>query len=80
MFYQMNSFMLANELIQYFRNTPIATAVNCPIDVKLGRKTEKCYVRVTVYTEKEGCMSHTAPEDAQRPRAVKDIHPDFRGI
>ena len=27
MFYQMNSFMLANELIQYFRNTSIATAV-----------------------------------------------------
>ena len=28
-------------------------------------------------TEKEGCMSYTAPEDAQRPRAVYDIHPDF---
>ena len=27
MFYQMNSFMLANELVQYFRNTSIATAV-----------------------------------------------------
>ena len=27
MFYQMNSFMLANELIQYFRNTSIARAV-----------------------------------------------------
>ena len=31
-------------------------------------------------TQKEGCMSYTAPEDAQRPRAVYDIHPDFRGI
>ena len=31
-------------------------------------------------TEKEGCMSYTTPEDAQRPRAVYDIHPDFRGI
>ena len=27
MFYQMNLFMLTNELIQYFRNTSIATAV-----------------------------------------------------
>ena len=54
--------------------------LNCPIDVKLGRKTEKCYVRVTVNTEKEGCMSYTTPEDAQRPRTVYDIHPDFRGI
>ena len=31
-------------------------------------------------TEKEGCMSYTAPEDAQRPSAVYEIHPDFRGI
>ena len=33
MFYQMNSLMLANELIQYIRNTSIATAVidNCAI-------------------------------------------------
>ena len=31
-------------------------------------------------TEKEGCMSYTAPEDAQRPRAVYDIRLDFRGI
>ena len=31
-------------------------------------------------TEKEGCMSYTIPEDAQCPRAVYDIHPDFRGI
>ena len=29
-------------------------------------------------TEKEGCMSYTALEDAQRPRAVYDIRPDFR--
>ena len=28
----------------------------------------------------EGCMSYTIPEDAQHPRAVYDIHPDFRGI
>ena len=28
-------------------------------------------------TEKEGCMSYTTTEDAQRPRAVYDIHPDF---
>ena len=31
-------------------------------------------------TEKEGCMSYTARKNAQRPRAVYDIHPDFRGI
>ena len=31
-------------------------------------------------TEKEGCISYTAPEDAQRSRTVYDIHPDFRGI
>ena len=24
-------------------------------------------------------MAHTAPEDAQRPRAVYAINPDFRG-
>ena len=28
-------------------------------------------------TEKEGCISYAAPEDAQRPRAVYDVHPDF---
>ena len=28
--------------------------------------------------EKEGCMSYTTPEDAQRPRAVYDIHLDFQ--
>ena len=28
----------------------------------------------------EGCMSYTTPEDAQRLRAVYDVHPDFRGI
>ena len=28
-------------------------------------------------TEKEGCMSYTAPEDAQRPRAVYAINPVF---
>ena len=31
-------------------------------------------------TEKEGFMAYTAPEDAQRPRAVYAINPDFRGI
>ena len=31
-------------------------------------------------TEKEGFMAYTAPEDAQRPRAVYPINPDFRGI
>ena len=28
----------------------------------------------------EGFMAYTAPEDAQRPRAVYAINPDFRGI
>ena len=36
--------------------------------------------KLELNTEKEGCMSCTTPEDAQRPRAVYDIHPDFRGI
>ena len=36
--------------------------------------------KLELSTEKEGCMSYTTPEDAQRPRAVYDIHPDFRGI
>ena len=31
-------------------------------------------------TEKEGFMSYKDPEDAQRPRALYDINPDFRGI
>ena len=31
-------------------------------------------------TDKEGFMAYTAPEDAQRPRAVYAINPDFRGI
>ena len=31
-------------------------------------------------TEKEGFMVYTAPEDAQRPRSVYAINPDFRGI
>ena len=31
-------------------------------------------------TEKEGCMSYTAPEDSARRRAVYDMHLDFRGI
>ena len=31
-------------------------------------------------TEKEGFMAYTACEDAQRPRAVYAINPDFRGI
>ena len=30
-----------------------------------------------VVQSQEGCMSYTAPEDAQRPRAVYDTHPDF---
>ena len=37
-------------------------------------------LKLELNTEKEGCMSYTTPEDAQRPRAVYDIHPDFRGI
>ena len=37
-------------------------------------------IMLELNTEKEGCMSYTTPEDAQRPRAVYDIHPDFRGI
>ena len=36
--------------------------------------------KLDLNTEKEGCMSYTTPEDAQRPRAVHDKHPDFRGI
>ena len=28
----------------------------------------------------EGFMAYTVPEDAQRPRAVYAINPDFRGI
>ena len=36
--------------------------------------------KLELNTEKEGCMSYTTPADAQRPRAVYDIHPDFRGI
>ena len=35
MFYQMNSFMLANEMTQYFRNTSIATAVKQNLDVTM---------------------------------------------
>ena len=31
-------------------------------------------------TEKGEFMAYTAPEDAQRPRAVYTINPDFRGI
>ena len=31
-------------------------------------------------TEKEGFMAYTAPEEAQRPRAVYPINPDFRVI
>ena len=31
-------------------------------------------------TEKEGFMAYTAREDAQRPRAVYAINPDFRGF
>ena len=31
-------------------------------------------------TEKEGFMAYTAPEDAQRPRAVYAINPNIRGI
>ena len=36
--------------------------------------------KLELNTEKEECMSYTTPADAQRPRAVYDIHPDFRGI
>ena len=38
------------------------------------------YSMLELKTEKEGCMSYTTREDAQRPRAVYDIQPDFRGI
>ena len=38
------------------------------------------YIKLELNTEKGGCMSYTTPENAQRPRAVYDIHPDFRGI
>ena len=31
-------------------------------------------------TEKEGFMAYTPREDAQRPKAVYAIKPDFRGI
>ena len=31
-------------------------------------------------TEKQGFMAYTAPEDAQRPRAVYAINPNFRSI
>ena len=31
-------------------------------------------------TDKEGFMAYTAPEDAQRPRTVYAINPNFRGI
>ena len=37
-------------------------------------------IKLELNTEKEGCMSYTTPEDKQRPRAVYDIHPDFRSI
>ena len=56
----------------------------------LGKKSvfagHICFMQRYLYTvselntEKEGCMSYTAPEDAQRPSAVYDIHPDFRRI
>ena len=36
--------------------------------------------KLELNTEKEGCMTYTTPKDAQRPRAVYDIYPDFRGI
>ena len=36
--------------------------------------------KLELNTEKEGCMSYTAREDAQRPRAVYDIQLDFQGI
>ena len=37
-------------------------------------------IMLELNTEKEGFMVYTAPEDAQRPRAVYAIDPDFRGI
>ena len=36
--------------------------------------------KLELNTEKEGFMAYTAREDAQRPRAVYAINPDFRGI
>ena len=38
------------------------------------------YSKLELNTEKEGFMAYTAPEDAQRPRAVYAINPDIRGI
>ena len=36
--------------------------------------------KLELNTEKEGLMAYTAPEDAQRPRAVYAINSDFLGI
>ena len=36
--------------------------------------------KLELNTEKEGFMAYTDPEDAQRPRAVYGINPDFRSI
>ena len=36
--------------------------------------------KLELNTEKEECMSYTAPENAQLPGVVYDIHPDFQGI
>ena len=43
----------------------------------LKRNVIEKHVCLELNTEKEGCMSFTAPECAQRPRAVYDIHTDF---
>ena len=39
-----------------------------------------CPNMLELNTEKDGFMAYTAPEDAQRPRAVYATNPDFRGI
>ena len=46
-------------------------------------KTKNVFIednKLELNTEKEGFMAYTAREDAQRPRAVYAINPDFRGI
>ena len=46
-------------------------------------KTKNVFIednKLELNTEKEGFMAYTVREDAQRPRAVYAINPDFRGI
>ena len=57
---------------------PKVPSANC-VTVQL-HKTINIINMLELNTEKDVCMSNTAHEDAQRPRAVYDIYPDFRGI